>query len=137
MNIKVKGSKEHNLKNIDVEFQNGLTAVTGVSGSGKTSLVFDTLYHEARRIFFETFTPFSNKLKINPAKVESISGLTPAMALEQDQLNRNPNSTLASATGIHVLLRLYYTRFGIRICANCGTKLSLWLTEDEILKYNN
>ncbi|MCP5104657.1 MAG: hypothetical protein GY950_14830, partial [bacterium] len=133
MKIQVKGSKEHNLKNVDVSFGDGLTVVTGVSGSGKTSLVFDTLYHEARRRFQEVFAFGSPGSRLSPAKVESITGMGPAVAVGQNLLNRNPNSTLGSASGLHPFLRLLFARFGRRHCKECGTPLSL-LSEDEIIE---
>ena len=108
----------------------GLTVVTGVSGSGKTSLVFDTLYHEARRRFLEVFS-LGGGARLSPSKVHSITGLGPAVAVGQNLLNRNPASTLATASGLHPFLRLLYARFGVRHCARCGTPLAV-LTEDEI-----
>ena len=95
MQIRVEGASEHNLKQIDVEFGDGLTVVTGVSGSGKTSLVFDTLYHEARRRFLEIFSLGSSGTRLSPARVDSLTGLGPAIAVGQNLLNRNPASTLA------------------------------------------
>jgi excinuclease UvrABC ATPase subunit len=133
LNIKVKGAKEHNLKNVDVCISSGLTVVTGVSGSGKTSLVFDTLFHEARRRFQEVFAFGSPGSRLTPAKVDSITGVGPAVAVGQNLLNRNPNSTLASASGLHPFLRLLYARFGKRYCKKCSTGLSL-LSEDEIVE---
>lgn len=133
MKIQVKGSKEHNLKNVDVSFGDGLTVVTGVSGSGKTSLVFDTLYHEARRRFQEVFAFGSPGSRLSPAKVESITGMGPAVAVGQNLLNRNPNSTLGTASGLHPFLRLLFARFGQRQCKKCSTPLSL-LSEDEIIE---
>jgi excinuclease ABC subunit A len=133
LKIQVKGAKEHNLKNIDVTLTDGLTVVTGVSGSGKTSLVFDTLYHESRRRFQEVFAFGSPGSRLTPAKVESITGLGPAAAVGQNLLNRNPNSTLASASGLHPFLRLLYARFGERFCRRCGSPLSV-LTEDEMVE---
>ncbi|MFW9827828.1 MAG: ATP-binding cassette domain-containing protein [Candidatus Thorarchaeota archaeon] len=132
MEIKIRGAQENNLKNIDVDIEDGLTAVTGVSGSGKTSLIFDTLYNEARRRFLETFSVNKDAIKINPVKVKSITGLAPTIALGQNILNRNPNSILASATGLIPLLKILYARFGDRKCNVCGTKLSV-LKEDEII----
>ncbi|NIM16745.1 MAG: ATP-binding cassette domain-containing protein [Candidatus Aminicenantes bacterium] len=131
MEIRVKGAKEHNLKNIDITLGSGLTVVTGVSGSGKTSLVFDTLFHESRRRFQEIFVFGSPGSRVPPAKVESITGLGPAAAVGQNLLNRNPNSTLSTASGLHPFLRLLYARFGERYCRKCGTYLSV-LSEDEI-----
>ena len=133
MSIHIQGAGEHNLQNIVVEFGDGLTVVTGVSGSGKTSLVFDTLYHEARRRFVEIFSLGSTGLRLAPAQVQGITGLGPAIAVGQNLLNRNPNSTLATASGLHPFLRLLYARFGERHCPRCGTGLSV-LTEDEIVE---
>ncbi|MFX0005561.1 MAG: ATP-binding cassette domain-containing protein [Promethearchaeota archaeon] len=132
MQIKIRGAQENNLKNIDVDIKDGLTVVTGVSGSGKTSLIFDTLYKEARRRFLEAFSVSKDDLKLNPAKINSISGLGPTVALSQNVLNRNPNSILASAVGLIPLLKILYSRFGERKCHICGNKLT-FLKEDEIV----
>ncbi|MBN2390665.1 MAG: ATP-binding cassette domain-containing protein [Anaerolineae bacterium] len=129
--IRITGAREHNLKGVDVEIGDGLTVVTGVSGSGKTSLVFDTLYHEARRRFLEVFN-VGGGLRLAPAHVESLTGVGPAVAVEQNLLNRNPSSTLATASGLHPFLRLLYARFGERRCAHCGASLTV-MTEDEIV----
>ena len=132
MVIRVKGTRENNLKSVNVEFQPGLTVVTGVSGSGKTSLVFETLYHEARRRFEEVFQFNSMSQRLIPAQVDSITGLGPAVAVGQNILNRNPNSILATASGLHPLLRLLYARFGIQVCPKCGEPIDV-LSEDEIV----
>jgi excinuclease ABC subunit A len=129
--IRITGAREHNLKGIDVEIGDGLTVVTGVSGSGKTSLVFDTLYHEARRRFLEVLN-VGGGLRLAPARVDALTGVGPAVAVEQNLLNRNPGSTLATASGLHPFLRLLYARFGERRCARCGAALTV-LTEDEIV----
>ena len=121
MPILLRGASEHNLKNIDVEFGDGLTVVTGVSGSGKSTLVFDILYHESRRRYLEAFGRSSDAVMLKPAQIREISGLGPAIAVGQNQLNRNPFSTLASASGIHPLLRVLYARFGTRFCPECST----------------
>ncbi|MFX1571819.1 MAG: ATP-binding cassette domain-containing protein [Promethearchaeota archaeon] len=140
MEIEIKGARENNLKDVDIKFRDGLTVVTGISGSGKSSLVFDTLYHESNRRLIELFG-YSRKwssqrssYKLAPAKVGSITGLGPAIAVGQNLLNRNPNSTLATASGLHPLFRLLYARFGIRKCPNCGADVSI-LTRDEIIDY--
>jgi excinuclease ABC subunit A len=133
MKISIQDAREHNLKSIDAEFGDGLTVVTGVSGSGKSSLVFDTLYHEARRRFLEIFSSRSQELRTNPAHVGLISGLGPAVAIGQNLLNRNPHSTLATACGLHPFLRLLYTNFGQRRCLHCDNSLSVQ-SEDEIIE---
>jgi excinuclease ABC subunit A len=133
MPISIRGASENNLQNLDVDFTDGLTVVTGVSGSGKTSLVFDTLYHESRRRFLESFTNGESALQLSPAAVQSISGLGPAVAVGQNLLNRNPGSTLATASGLHPFLRLLYARFGERLCAQCGATVSR-LSEDELVE---
>ncbi len=131
MGIAVEGASEHNLKDIDVEFGDGLTVVTGVSGSGKSSLVFDTVYHEARRRYLEALG--AGGLRLSPADVRAVTGLGPAIAVGQDLLNRNPNSTLSTASGLHAFLRLLYARFGERHCHNCGKSLVL-LNDDEMIE---
>ncbi|MEJ2734198.1 MAG: hypothetical protein P8189_11640 [Anaerolineae bacterium] len=136
MDIQIRGAREHNLKGIDANIGDGLTVVTGISGSGKTSLVFDTLYHEARRRLLDvisTSRPGGWRHQLAPAQVDSIAGLGPAIAVGQNVLNRNPLSTLASASGLHPFLRLLYTNYGLRHCPTCGTALSV-LTEDEIVE---
>lgn len=128
----MRGASENNLKSVDCELGDGLTVVTGVSGSGKTSLVFDTIYHEARRRLIDIFSTGSQGGRLTPAKVRSITGLGPTVAVGQNLLNRNPLSTVASASGLHPFLRLLYARFGMRHCPGCGTGLSV-LTEDELV----
>ncbi|MHA1926067.1 MAG: hypothetical protein ACW974_09145, partial [Candidatus Thorarchaeota archaeon] len=133
MDIKIRRARENNLKDVSVDIGDGLTVVTGISGSGKTSLVFDTMYHEARRRFLEVFNAGRSSVRLAPANVDSITGIGPSVAVGQNLLNRNPLSTLASASGLHPFLRLLYTRFGTRFCAQCGASLSR-MTEDEIVE---
>jgi excinuclease ABC subunit A len=134
MDIRIQGAREHNLKDIDVRFADGLTVVTGVSGSGKTSLVFDTLYHEARRRFLAVLLYGRSGQRLAPAKVTGITGLGPAIAVGQNLLNRNPLSTLASASGLHPFFRLLYSNYGVRHCLQCDNPLNVW-TEDEIVDH--
>ncbi|OGO04340.1 MAG: hypothetical protein A2Y73_03865, partial [Chloroflexi bacterium RBG_13_56_8] len=133
MTIRVLGASEHNLQGIDIDLGDGLTVVTGVSGSGKTSLVFDTVYHEARRRFLEVFSLGSSATRLSPANVLFITGLGPANAVGQNLLNNNPLSTLASASGLHPFLRLLYAHYGERACPRCGKEISV-LSEDEIVE---
>ena len=132
MVIKITAAAENNLKSVNVQIGDGLTVVTGVSGSGKTSLVFDTLYHEARRRFLDIYGLGTPGSQMAPAKVESITGLGPAVAVGQNLLNRNPLSTVATASGIHPFLRLLYARFGTRHCPVCDAEESV-LSKDEIV----
>ena len=131
MPIKITGAKENNLKNIDIEIEDGLTVVTGISGSGKSSLVYDTLYHEARRRFIEVFTPRSFG-RLPKANVENIVGLSPAVAVDQNVLNRNPLSTLATSSGLHPFFRILYSTLGERHCPQCQESLIVY-TEDALI----
>ncbi|MFX0184909.1 MAG: ATP-binding cassette domain-containing protein [Candidatus Hodarchaeota archaeon] len=132
MQLKVTGAQENNLANIDVEFKDGLTVVTGISGSGKSSLVFSTLYYESRRRFLNIFARSTASARLAPAKVKEITGLGPTIAIEQNILNRNPKSTLATASGLHPFFRLLYTNFGERTCPSCGKRIQVY-SEDEII----
>jgi len=133
MDIRIRGAREHNLKNLDVQLSDGLTVVTGVSGSGKTSLVFDTLYHEAHRRFLDVFLYGRGGERLAPANVDSITGLGPTIAVGQNLLNRNPASILATASGLHPFFRLLYSNFGVRYCVQCATPLEV-VTEDEMVE---
>ncbi len=136
MKVTIRQAREHNLKGVDAEFGDGLTVVTGVSGSGKTSLVFDTLYHESRRRFLDIFNLGTSGQRLAPAQVESITGLGPAVAVGQNLLNRNPASILATASGLHPFLRLLYANYGERSCPGCGQALVVYSSDTliEILK---
>ena len=133
MPIVIQGASEHNLKEIDLTLADGLTVVTGVSGSGKTSLVFDTLYHESRRRFEEIYNLGAVEGRLAPAAVRQISGLGPSVSVGQNLLNRNPLSTLASASGLNPFFRLLYARFGKRVCSVCGAPLTL-ISQDEAVE---
>lgn len=132
MDIRIRGARENNLKSVDVDIDDGLTVVTGISGSGKTSLVFDTLYHEAQRRFLDVFRSSSPRTRMPPANVRSVTGVGPTIAVGQNLLNLNPLSTLASASGLHPFFRLLFARFGTRYCLKCGASLQVF-TEDEIV----
>jgi excinuclease ABC subunit A len=131
--ISIRGAREHNLQGVDVDIGDGLTVITGVSGSGKTSLVFDTLYHEARRRFLDAFSKGRVPVRLAPAKVRSITGLRPTVAVGQNLLNRNPRSTVATASGLHPFLRLLYARFGARHCPECGAGVTIY-SEDAVVE---
>ncbi|MBM7789570.1 excinuclease ABC subunit UvrA [Tenggerimyces flavus] len=120
--IVIRGAAENTLRDVDVSFGRGVTAVVGVSGSGKSSLVFDTLFHEARRRFLETLSLSSPWSHLRPALVRAIDGLGPAVAVAQNVVNHNPNSTVATATGIHPFLRVLYASFAVRTCPRCGAE---------------
>ncbi|MBN2440621.1 MAG: hypothetical protein JXJ04_04730, partial [Spirochaetales bacterium] len=131
MNINIIEASEHNLKKVSAQFTENLTVVTGVSGSGKSSLVFNTLYHESRRRFLDVFTHITTGMRMTPAKVKEISGLGPAIAIGQNLLNRNPHSTVATASGLHPFFRLLFARCGDQVCGTCGNPVHI-LSKDEL-----
>lgn len=121
--ISIKGASLHNLKNISVDIpHNTLTVITGVSGSGKSSLAFDTIYAEGQRRFVESLSSYARQFleRMNKPDVESITGLPPAIAIEQRKQARNPRSTVGTVTEIYDYIRLLYGRIGITICKKCG-----------------
>jgi len=121
--IIVRGAAEHNLKKIDVEIpRNQLVVVTGVSGSGKSSLAFDTIYAEGQRRYVESLSAYARQFLelMHKPEVESIEGLSPAIAIEQKTTSRNPRSTVGTVTEIYDYLRLLYARVGRPHCPNCG-----------------
>jgi excinuclease ABC subunit A len=121
--IVVRGARVHNLKNIDFEVpHNTLTVVTGVSGSGKSSLAFDTIYAEGQRRYVESLSAYARQFleRIEKPDADSIDGIAPAVAIKQKNTTRNPRSTVATATEIYDYLRLLYARVGRTYCANCG-----------------
>jgi excinuclease ABC subunit A len=128
----VEGAAENNLQDVDVELGGGLTAIVGVSGSGKSSLAFDVVYHEARRRLLDSLSLASPWSRVPPARVRHIGGLAPAVALGQDSVIRNPSSTVATASGVHPFLRLLYARFAERVCPECATAVEV-LTKEERL----
>jgi excinuclease ABC subunit A len=124
--ITVRGARVHNLKNIDFEIQhNTLTVVTGVSGSGKSSLAFDTIYAEGQRRYVESLSAYARQFleRIEKPDVDIIDGIAPAVAIRQKNQTRNPRSTVATATEIYDYLRLLFARVGRTFCANCGAEV--------------
>ena len=124
--ILVRGARVHNLKNIDFEVvHNTLTVVTGVSGSGKSSLAFDTIYAEGQRRYVESLSAYARQFleRIEKPDVDSIEGIAPAVAIRQKNTTRNPRSTVATATEIFDYLRLLFARVGRTYCVNCGCEV--------------
>src|SRR5579862_811419 len=125
-NIVVRGARVHNLKNIDLEIpHNSLTVVTGVSGSGKSSLAFDTIYAEGQRRYVESLSAYARQFleRIEKPDADTIDGIAPAVAIRQKNTTRNPRSTVATATEIYDYLRLLFARVGRTYCANCGREV--------------
>ena len=125
-NIVVKGAKEHNLKNIDVTIpKNKLVVITGLSGSGKSSLAFDTLYAEGQRRYVESLSSYARQFLglMEKPDAESIEGLSPAIAIDQKTTSKNPRSTVGTVTEIYDYIRLLYARVGEPHCPNCGKKI--------------
>lgn len=139
--ITVKGASEHNLKNIDVQFpRDKLIVVTGVSGSGKSSLAFDTIYAEGQRRYVESLSAYARQFLglMEKPDVEYIEGLSPAISIEQKTTSKNPRSTVGTVTEIYDYLRLLYARIGIPYCSNCGKQIKQQtVTEitDQVLSY--
>src|SRR5512136_1711135 len=121
--IVVKGAREHNLRNIDVEIpRDQLVVITGLSGSGKSSLAFDTIYAEGQRRYIESLSAYARQFlgQMDKPDIESIEGLSPAIAIQQKGVSKNPRSTVATVTEIHDYLRLLFARIGKPHCHNCG-----------------
>ena len=124
--IVVRGARVHNLKNIDFEIpHNRLTVVTGVSGSGKSSLAFDTIYAEGQRRYVESLSAYARQFleRIEKPDVDLIDGIAPAVAIRQKNQTRNPRSTVATATEVYDYLRLLYARIGRTYCPQCGEQV--------------
>ncbi len=124
--IKIRGAAEHNLKHIDLEVpRNKFVVFTGLSGSGKSSLAFDTIYAEGQRRYMESLSSYARQFlgQMEKPNVESIDGLSPAISIDQKSTNRNPRSTVGTVTEIYDYFRLLYARIGIPHCPNCGKEI--------------
>ncbi|HZI64621.1 MAG TPA: excinuclease ABC subunit A, partial [Thermoanaerobaculia bacterium] len=124
--ITVRGARQHNLKNLHLEIpRNRLVVVTGVSGSGKSSLAFDTLFAEGQRRFVESLSAYARQFlqQMEKPDVDSIDGLSPAISIEQKSVSKNPRSTVGTVTEIHDYLRLLYASIGLPHCPNCGSTI--------------
>ena len=125
--IKIRGAKEHNLKDIDVDIpRNAMVVLTGLSGSGKSSLAFDTIYAEGQRRYMESLSSYARQFlgQMEKPNVEKIEGLSPAISIDQKSTNRNPRSTVGTVTEIYDYFRLLYARIGIPHCPNCGREIA-------------
>jgi excinuclease ABC subunit A len=130
--ISVHGARQHNLRNIDVEIpRNSLTVITGLSGSGKSSLAFDTIYAEGQRRYVETLSAYARQFldQMERPDVDSIEGLSPAISIEQKTTSRSPRSTVGTITEVYDYLRLLYSSIGVPHCPVCGNQSSRQTTE--------
>src|ERR1043166_9607128 len=125
--ISVRGARQHNLKNIDVEIpRNTLTVITGLSGSGKSSLAFDTIYAEGQRRYVETLSAYARQFldQMERPDVDAIDGLSPSISIEQKTTSRSPRSTVGTITEIYDYVRLLYSSVGVPHCPNCGREIT-------------
>ena len=138
--IRVKGAREHNLRNVDIEIpRDKLVVITGLSGSGKSSLAFDTIYAEGQRRYMESLNSYARQFlgTMDKPDVDSIEGLSPAISIDQKSTSRNPRSTVATVTEIYDYLRLLFARIGVPHCPVCGNEVTRRTAEtiiDEILR---
>ncbi len=135
--IKIRGANEHNLKGIDVDVpRNEFVVLTGLSGSGKSSLAFDTIYAEGQRRYMESLSSYARQFlgQMEKPDVEKIEGLSPAISIDQKSTNRNPRSTVGTVTEIYDYFRLLYARIGIPHCPKCGREIQK-TTVDEMVDY--
>ncbi|MEA3486109.1 MAG: excinuclease ABC subunit UvrA [Thermodesulfobacteriota bacterium] len=130
--IKIRGARQHNLKNVNLDIpRDKLVIITGVSGSGKSSLAFDTIYAEGQRRYVESLSTYARQFigQMDKPEIESIEGLSPAIAIEQRTASRNPRSTVGTVTEIYDYLRLLFARVGIPHCYNCGKRIDAQTVE--------
>ncbi len=131
--IEVTGARVHNLKNIDISIpRNKLVVITGISGSGKSSLAFDTIYSEGQRRYMETFGAYARQFigDMERPDVDKITGLSPVISIEQKTTNKNPRSTVGTVTEIYDFLRLLFARVGEAYSYNTGKRMVRWTEED-------
>lgn len=139
-NIVIRGARQHNLKNIDIEIpKDKLVVITGVSGSGKSTLAFDTLYAEGQRRYVESLSSYARQFLelMDKPDVDSIEGLSPAISIEQKSISRNPRSTVGTITEIYDYMRLLFARVGDVYCPECGKKIETFTVQnmvDDLLK---
>jgi excinuclease ABC subunit A len=134
--IRIRGASEHNLKGVDLTIPRGtLTTVTGVSGSGKSSLAFDTIYREGQRRFVESLSSYARQFlgQGEKPRVEHIEGLSPTVSVDQKSVNRNPRSTVGTITEVHDHLRLLFARLGTPHCPKCGVPINAQ-TADQVVQ---
>src|SRR5712691_8073324 len=123
----IRGARQHNLKNISVEIpRNSLTVITGLSGSGKSSLAFDTIYAEGQRRYVESLSAYARQFlgQMDKPDVDFIEGLSPAISIDQKSASRNPRSTVGTITEIYDYLRLLFARIGVPHCPQCGRQIT-------------
>ncbi|MDD2435919.1 MAG: excinuclease ABC subunit UvrA, partial [Bacilli bacterium] len=138
--IIIKGARENNLKNIDIELpKNKLIVMTGVSGSGKSSLAFDTIYAEGQRRYVESLSAYARQFLGGSDKpdVDSIDGLSPSISIDQKTTNKNPRSTVGTVTEIYDYFRLLYARIGIPYCPNHNIPISSQSIEEMVVQIMN
>ena len=138
--LKIRGARHHNLKNLDIDIpKNKLVVISGLSGSGKSTLAFDTIYAEGQRRYVESLSSYARQFleMMDKPDVDSIEGLSPAIAIQQKTTSKNPRSTVGTTTEIYDYMRLLFARIGVPYCTNCGRKVSTQSIEricDSILK---
>ena len=131
----IHGAREHNLKNVTLDLpRDELIVFTGLSGSGKSSLAFDTIYAEGQRRYVESLSSYARQFlgQMEKPEVDAIEGLSPAIAIEQRSAGSNPRSTVATITEVYDYLRLMFARLGIQHCVNCGTTLTRQSVEEMV-----
>jgi excinuclease ABC subunit A len=134
--IRVRGARQHNLKNIDVDIpKNKFVVITGISGSGKSSLAFDTIYAEGQRRYVESLSAYARQFLgiMDKPDVDLIEGLSPAISIDQKTTSHNPRSTVGTITEIYDYLRLLFAKVGHPHCQNCGREISK-MSVDEIVQ---